>query len=343
MVSGLALYFAFRNVPFNQLCIYLGSMNYFWILPSVAVNTVSFILRVVRWQILLRPDYKISFWEAFHPLLIGFTLNFILPGRAGEAARPLILRQQSKVPFPTGLATVAAERLLDVIILLGLLIFVLSKIEIDPDLDIVFAGQHLNRATLETIAQGMFKISILLISGVIMVAFTHTRSWFTKVITVLPQLFTHRPGFKLKLENRVCQPLVRFVDDFAKGLTVIRTPKILVICLLSSLVIWIITGYSYYVMLLGAPGIKLTFTEVMAVMVIICFFIALPSVPGFWGLWEAGGVFAMSLFGIPESNAAGFTLVNHGIQFFPVIVMGCLSAWYLGGNIMRFSNKKYDQ
>ena len=72
-------------------------------------------------------------------------------------------------------------------------------------------------------------------------------------------------------------------------------------------------------------------------MVIICIFISLPSVPGWWGLWEAGGVFALSLFGISAKDAAGFTLANHAIQVIPVILIGFASAMILSVNIRRLS------
>ena len=72
-------------------------------------------------------------------------------------------------------------------------------------------------------------------------------------------------------------------------------------------------------------------------MVIICFFIALPSVPGWWGLWEAAGVFGMSLFDVSTKEAAGFTLANHALQVFPVILMGIASAMILSVNIRKLS------
>jgi hypothetical protein len=75
-------------------------------------------------------------------------------------------------------------------------------------------------------------------------------------------------------------------------------------------------------------------------MVIICLFIALPSVPGFWGVWEAGGVFAMSLFGVSTNAAAGFTLANHGVQVFPVIIVGLISAIITSVNIWQVSYQK---
>jgi hypothetical protein len=93
-------------------------------------------------------------------------------------------------------------------------------------------------------------------------------------------------------------------------------------------------------MALGCPGIGLSFIELSAVMVIVCFFIALPSVPGFWGVWEAGGVFALALFGVSSRDAAGFTLANHAIQVFPVIFIGLISAVVTGINIWQVSYKK---
>jgi hypothetical protein len=65
-------------------------------------------------------------------------------------------------------------------------------------------------------------------------------------------------------------------------------------------------------------------------MVIICFFIALPSVPGFWGLWEAAGVFALSFHGISNDHAAGYALFSHAFSITPVIVAGGLSCLALG-------------
>ncbi|MGD8369796.1 MAG: lysylphosphatidylglycerol synthase domain-containing protein, partial [Desulfobacterales bacterium] len=93
----------------------------------------------------------------------------------------------------------------------------------------------------------------------------------------------------------------------------------------------------------GCPGIGLSVFELTAVMVIVCFFIALPSVPGFWGLWEAGGVFALALFGVPSKEAAGFTLVNHVVQMFPVILVGLVSAMVTGVNIVQVSRESRDQ
>jgi len=75
----------------------------------------------------------------------------------------------------------------------------------------------------------------------------------------------------------------------------------------------------------AVPGISLGFVELAFVMVVICFFIAIPSVPGYWGVWEAGGMFAMLVFDIPRSDAAGYQLINHAVQIFPIMVVGLFS------------------
>ena len=50
-LSAVALYFAFKNVPFAELFKYLASINYFWVLPAALITIISFMLRAVRWRI----------------------------------------------------------------------------------------------------------------------------------------------------------------------------------------------------------------------------------------------------------------------------------------------------
>jgi hypothetical protein len=143
-----------------------------------------------------------------------------------------------------------------------------------------------------------------------------------------------------KIRVKVCEPLNRFIDNIALGFTLVRYPWKILVCAIYSLLVWITAAISYYVFGLGSPGVNLSYVEMFAVMVIICLFIALPSVPGFWGLWEAGGVFAMALFGTPADAAAGFTLANHALQMFPVIIVGLISAVMTSVNIWQVSYEK---
>jgi hypothetical protein len=217
----------------------------------------------------------------------------------------------------------------------------LANVQIDPNHDIVYGKYHLNRETLMAVRGGMFKLLLLLIAGIIMVGFSTTRKAINSLIIRIPSLFFFAgTDFKEKIQKKVCAPLVGFVENFASGFALVKYPLKICICLGLSVFIWVLAAFSYYLMAQGCPGIELSFTELTTVMIIICFFIALPSVPGYWGLWEASGVFALVLFGVSSKDALGFTLANHAIQLFPVIIAGFISARITSVNIWQVSYEK---
>ncbi len=338
VLSAAALYFAFRNVPINELLEYLTSINYLWVFPALIVLMISFWLRAVRWRLILESSRKISVWRAFHPMMIGFMINCVLPGRLGEVARPVILQQKEQVPFATGLATVAAERIFDLCILLFLFITTVSVIQIRPDINIAFGKYHLNRETLESIFSGMLKLGAVMIAGIILITIDKVRQFFYGLMRYAPNLFFFAgESFKATVRRKLCEPVIGILENIAQGFNLIKHPKKIILCSVFSLLIWGLLASSYYLFSLGSPGINLTFFELSVVMVIVCFFISLPSVPGWWGLWEAAGVFALSLFGVSSKEAAGFTLANHALQVFPVIIAGLVSAIILSVNIRKMS------
>jgi hypothetical protein len=159
------------------------------------------------------------------------------------------------------------------------------------------------------------------------------------IITKLPDIFFFTgSSFKNRVKNSISSPAKRILENFSNGLLLIKSPRTILVSSCYTLAVWILTSVSYYLLTLGCPGIELSFAEITTVMIIVCFFIILPSAPGYWGLWEAGGVFAMTLFGISAENAAGFTLTNHVIQMVPVIITGLVSAVITGVNIKYLSN-----
>jgi uncharacterized protein (TIRG00374 family) len=340
-LSITALYFAFRNVPLGELLHYLKSINYLWTFPAVILVLVSFFIRALRWQFILASSHKIEIWRAFHPMMIGFMINCILPGRLGEFARPAILQKNEKVPFATGIATVAAERVFDVAALILFAVITLSAIEINPEAEIVFGDFRLNRSTLEALFNRSIILGVLFIAAIIGVSIPIIRRGIHWAIRKIPSLaFFAGESLKVKIAEKVSRPLIRFVDNVALGFTLIKYPKKIFICGLYSCLVWVSAAFSWYVFSLGSPGIHLSYAEMYAVLVIVCLFIVLPSVPGFWGLWEAGGVFALSIFGVSTNAAAGFTLANHGVQIFPVIIVGFISAIITSVNIWQVSYEK---
>ena len=344
LLSAGALYFAFKNVPIAELVKYFASINYFWVLASALISIFSFMLRAARWRIILESTRKITIWRAFHPLMIGFMINCVLPGRLGEVARPVILQKEEKVPFATGLATVVAERVFDVCLLILLFMLTAGALKIDPDQNVVFGTTQLNKETLQTIFDTLLKLGVVLIGGITLFSIGKVRQLIYSSILLSPRLFFFAGDrFKELFEKKVCEPVINILKNIAEGFTLIRYPKKIFLCAVYSVLIWVAQAYSYYLVSLGSPGINLTYFEITSMMVIICLFISLPSVPGWWGLWEAGGVFALSLFGITGKDAAGYTLANHAVQVIPVVFIGIVSAMILSVNIrkMSFAGKEY--
>jgi len=340
-ISAITLYLALKNVSISEVSQSILSLNPFWIFPTIAVVMISFILRALRWKVILRSSGDISFAGAYHPLMIGFMLNCVLPARAGEIARPIILSQLEDVPFSTGLASVAVERFFDILILVILFAVMFHTVEIDPNLNIVFGKYHLNRSLLLSMGTGMVKIGIVLICLMLLIVSKRVREKTGSVILRLPGLFIRKnESLKNKIEQKICTPIIHIMENVGSGFSILKNPLEILICFFLSIIIWIFAGLSYYLLSLGFPEISLTFIEIFIFMIILCFFIALPSAPGYWGLWEAGGVFALTLFGISASEAASFTLANHVIQFLPVIIAGIISMILTGVHIKQFSFKE---
>jgi hypothetical protein len=337
LMSVATLYLAFRNVPLAELYAYLGSISYLWLMPSTFLVVLAFMLRAYRWRLILKSAKTIGFWQAYHPLMIGFMINCILPGRVGEIARPAIIKKEHAVPFSAGIATVAAERIFDMVVLIALLAAVFTTVTRQPNLDIDFAGWHLNSQVLQTAAWAMIRLAIVLLIALACLAFSVTRRWIVRTI----EAFFDRIGRILpSLQSRAdkaARLLIGMVEGFAMGLGLVAHPRRALACLGLTVLIWSLSALSYWVFSFGCPGIHLTYIEMSTVMVVVCFFIALPSAPGFWGLWEAGGVFALALFGVPAKDAAGFTLVNHAVQMFPVVLLGLLSALITSVNILQLT------
>ncbi len=102
-----------------------GTANYFWVIISLIFGFASHLSRAWRWRYLLEPmGYKVSFWNSYHSVMIGYIVNLVFP-RAGEASRAGVLAKTEKVPFQKSFGTIMAERgvdlgMLGIVALIGL-------------------------------------------------------------------------------------------------------------------------------------------------------------------------------------------------------------------------------
>jgi uncharacterized protein (TIRG00374 family) len=213
---------------------------------------------------------------------------------------------------------------------------VLSTLNIAPDYTIAFGDYQLSPENLSSIGKGLLRLCVIVMGGILLILIPMTRALIQRLILFSPEIIPFAPkAFKRHLKEKFMQTLVNIIDLFAAGFSLLKNPGKIFQCAILTLLIWAGTALTYYIMAKGCPGVEISYFQSVALMVIICLFIALPSAPGYWGLWEAGGVFGLSLFGIPTETAAGYTLVNHFIQLLPVIVIGIISAMITGVGIFQ--------
>jgi len=331
LFSAVALYFTFESIPLKELGAYLKKINYWWIIPSLLIALLSYAIRIWRWQIILLPVKRSGFMSAFHPLVIGFMLNCVMPGRVGEIARPAIYYKRENVEFSKVLGTAAIERIIDALCLLVFFIYILATITIDDSISVTFGSYNLTPATLHKLFVFTLEFSIALIVLILLISFSKTRAIINRLILGAPDLlFFTTLHARETMRERICVKITHFVENLSVGFDILKSPGYLILCLVQSFVLWWLLGLSVWVLAFGCPGIHITFLEAFAVEIIICFAIMLPSVPGYWGLWEAGGVFALALFGVPAKEAAGMILTYHFFHLVPVILIGLVSSMVIG-------------
>lgn len=107
-----------------------GKANYFWVVLALVFGFLSHLSRAYRWRYLLDPmGYKISFWNAYHALMIGYIVNLVFP-RAGEASRAGLIAKTEQVPFQKGFGSILAERAVDVF-MLGVIFLITLFLQFD--------------------------------------------------------------------------------------------------------------------------------------------------------------------------------------------------------------------
>lgn len=95
--------------------------NYWWVLFAVIPATLSHVSRAYRWKYTLDPlGYKPDNVNSFFAVMIGYLVNLAVP-RLGEISRCGFMNRYDKIPFDKLFGTVVAERIADLIMLVGVI------------------------------------------------------------------------------------------------------------------------------------------------------------------------------------------------------------------------------
>ena len=115
-------YNKFSEEEILEIKSHFETANYNYIYIAVFIAFLGSASRAYRWKYVLdQMGYKTTFANNFMAVSIGYLMNMTIP-RSGEISRALVLKKYNNVPFDKGFGSIIAERIVDMIILLGFII-----------------------------------------------------------------------------------------------------------------------------------------------------------------------------------------------------------------------------
>src|SRR6476659_4138176 len=94
-LSVALLWLAFRGVHWSDVVENLRRANLWLVLLSVAIATMIFPLRAIRWGPILEPVIPVPFPPRWRATAVGMMANNILPARIGELVRAYVLSRET--------------------------------------------------------------------------------------------------------------------------------------------------------------------------------------------------------------------------------------------------------
>jgi glycosyltransferase 2 family protein len=276
----------------------------------VLLFLVVHVLRVYRWQFLIQPLGERDRGKIFRICAIGFSAIVILPLRLGEMVRPYLLSRESSVPMSAALGTAVVERVIDGLLITGLLFVCLAA----------YGG-----GTSTAFVTGTAMVALGLFSGAL--------------ITLV--LAAARPDLLGRLMQatlgRLSQPLtngvLKLVYSFLDGVRVLRREGVLPAFLATTVAYWGLNGAGIMVLAHGF-GFEVTLGQSYALLSIVVLGIMIPAGPGFFGNYQFFMNQGLLLFFTTSAVASAglaFGLTLNVVQF--IIQVGFGVPFFLAANL----------
>lgn len=303
LTSALCLAILLYGLDLKRLSEALQMLEMGLIIPAMVLTVLTFGLKSQRWRRLMYPCHRYSWSEAFYAYVIGHMVNYILPLRAGDLARVLVITKSEGGGRSAMLASVVTERILDVGVLLLLAVFAML---VSP-----WSGWPYSVLWL--------MLGVIVASLTVVIVLRHRPEFVVflaqKVDTLLP----------FKFKGRISQIVLAFISGFT-GLGSWQQYSLLA---LETVVIWgMQVGVIY--MVIVAFGLNLSYglgpTAALVVLVMISLAISVPSLPGTIGTYHLGAVVALGLFGVDKNSALTYAIIQHLLGAITVYILG---AWGL--------------
>lgn len=303
----------FKKVDFHEVMRTIKEgCDFFWIGVMMIITMVSHMIRGVRWGMQLRAAGVrrmpvvcewVTIWGAY-------ALNLLFP-QLGEAWRCVFVSKREKAPLSTVIGTDVGDRGSDlvVVVLLMLLALIVAHPELEAFLTKYAFGEkvdHISKSPWLWIGLGS------VIGGL----------WIT--------------GHYFK-EYKWVQKMDKNLQNIWDGFKVIFTMKKWWLYIILTIGIWTCYFLETYVCfyafpftrhLIEQPGMVLGLLPGLVVFVFGSCSMAIPSNGGL-GPWNLAVMFALSLFGITNTEGTAFSMVMWSFQAMMLIALGLFSAGYV--------------
>ena len=275
-----------------------GSGDIAWLGFAVLLYAIATLLRGERWHhILALAGVKAPRSDCYALTTVGYMGNNVLPARAGEALRVVLLSTRSGTSKRTLLGSVVAERLLDVIALATIFVVVvygvLSSTVLPTDRPLLVAGIGLLLLMLAAIAVWVLRRHHV---------FERARDWL-RPLADAPRALLRREG---------------------------------VLLLGATFVLWAFEA-AVYLAVARSVDLDISATGALYLVALTNFVAALPAAPGSIGTFDAAVAFGAGRLGATGSASLSYLLLLRFVLYVPITVVGfiVLVARYGGWSRLR--------
>lgn len=274
--------------------------------------TVVNFLRAWRSKFLLDPIYKLPTGKLLNTSFVGFAAILILPVRAGEFVRPALVREKGKLSGWSVTGTVAAERIIDGLLLsIILLIGLAGSTTLDPIPERI--GQ-LNISPRVVPSATLTALIVFTGGFVVMGLFYYARDWARNTTRKIVGVFSETLG--VWFADRV--------ERVSSGLAFLPQWRYTLPFLFWTAVYWLLNAASTLFLSHGCGLPELTFAQCCVITGFLALGIMVPNVPGFFGQFQFSVYAALSLF-VPEQRllTSGSVLVFTLYIGQTLVLLGC--------------------
>jgi hypothetical protein len=297
LAAALLAWFLSR-VPLAEVARTLGTVRLGWFGAAVLAALASYALRALRWRVILRPLGDAPAAELLGCTAAGFATSAILPARAGELVRPLLLTARTRLPAAGTVASIVVERLADLATVL--LLFGIS---------VPLAGDRIAAGALRPVRDA----ALLALVGVVV------------VLAVVVLLLRRREAAVRQLSRvfpgRLRPRGERLLHHLLDGLEAVRDPRAFARLFAWSCAVWVASAVQVQ-WLARAFNLDYSLPVSYVAMAVSGLGLAVPT-PGGVGGFHAAIQFALtSLLGVDLPTATAFALLHHVVCFVPITILG---------------------